>query len=149
FHISPELQAVIGALQSGTDLQGINDVLAQQGVLNMLNTRYLIYSPDQAPIRNLHALGAAWFVEGVRWVPDSDAEILALGEVDPARTVVVDERFRGRLDDAKASADASADITLTEYRADRVTYRANSANGGVAVFSEIWYGPDWQAYVDG
>ncbi|MCB9180018.1 MAG: hypothetical protein H6593_01030 [Flavobacteriales bacterium] len=149
FHISPELQAVIGALQSGTDLQGINDVLAQQGVLNMLNTRYLIYSPDQAPIRNLHALGAAWFVEGVRWVPDSDAEILALGEVDPARTVVVDERFRGRLDDAKATADASADITLTGYRADRVTYRATSANGGVAVFSEIWYGPDWQAYVDG
>ena len=140
---------MIGALQSGTDLQGINDVLAQQGVLNMLNTRYLIYSPDQAPIRNLHALGAAWFVENVRWVPDSDAEILALSEVDPARTVVVDERFRERLDDAKATADASSDITLTEYRADRVTYRATSANGGVAVFSEIWYGPDWQAYVDG
>ena len=99
----------------------------------MLNTRYLIYSPDQAPIRNLHAwaLPGSWKTLGARQRCGDPG----LGGI--RRTVVVDERFRGRLDDAKATADASADITLTEYRADRVTYRANSANGGVAVFSEI------------
>jgi uncharacterized membrane protein YfhO len=28
-------------------------------------------------------------------------------------------------------------------------YKVRSAQGGVVVFSEIWYGPDWYAEIDG
>lgn len=150
FHLGPEMQDVIGRLQAGgATMQTVNDALADQGVINMLNTRYLIYSPDQAPIQNLNALGVGWFVDELRWVPDADTEITTLGEIDPSRTVIVDERFKDDLAGAEARPDPGATVRLDEYRADRITYTVNSTDGGIVVFSEIWYGPDWRAYVDG
>ena len=78
-------------------MQEVNDVLAQQPALNMLNARYLIIDPTKAPIRNLHALGAAWFVEQVKWVKNSDEEIQAINGLQPDSVVVVDERYRADL----------------------------------------------------
>ena len=149
FHLAPEMNAVIGQLQGASDMQAVNDVLARQGVLNMLNTRYLIYSPEQAPIRNLNALGAGWFVEDIQWAKNSDDEIMALRSIDPAATVVVDERYRTQLGEGALSSDPGASVQLLEYRANRMTYSVQSSNGGVVVFSEIWYGPDWKAFIDG
>jgi hypothetical protein len=118
-------------------------------VLNLLNTRYIIYSPERPPIRNVNALGSAWFVDQLQWVKDADEEILSLGEIDPATTVLVDERYKPVLGDAKATADPSANVTLKQYRTNELTYSVNSGSGGIVVFSEIWYGPDWQATIDG
>ena len=149
FHLGPSLARVGGLLQSATTMQELNDLLAAEGVLNMLNIRYLIYNAERAPLVNLNALGAGWFVDELRWVPNADAEILALGDIDPARTAVVDERFRSVLGDAPVEADPSASVELTSYATNALTYTVRSAKGGVVVFSEIWYGPDWQASING
>ncbi|MBK6499513.1 MAG: YfhO family protein [Saprospiraceae bacterium] len=42
-------------------------------------------------------------------------------------------------------------MTLASYSPNRVEYESNTEGEQLAVFSEIWYGPNkgWQAYVDG
>ena len=42
-------------------------------------------------------------------------------------------------------------ITLADYKPNHLTYTSDAPAEQLAVFSEIWYGPDkgWQAYVDG
>ncbi|MEB2340846.1 MAG: hypothetical protein OZ932_02425 [Flavobacteriia bacterium] len=148
FQLAPELGRVIGAFGQGATQQRIDSVLAQQPVLNMLNARYLIYADDQAPVRNKYALGSAWFVDEVRQVKDADEEVTALGTIDPRRTALVDARWYNEVAGA-AAPDPTAKVVLTSYRTNELTYTVNSANGGVVVFSEIWYGPDWVAEIDG
>ena len=84
FHLAPAIGRVGALLQSGTSMPAMDSLLAREGVLNMLNTRFLIYSPERVPITNLNAMGVGWFVDEVRWVPDADSEIKALDEVIPA-----------------------------------------------------------------
>ncbi len=149
FHLGPAIQRVTSMLQSGTSLPEMDSLLAQEGVLNMLNTRYLIYNPERPPIRNSNAYGAAWFVDEVRWVKNADEEILALSEIDPATTALVDERYRTVLGSTTVVPDPSASVELTQYETNELTYLVRSNNGGLVIFSEIWYGPDWHATVDG
>jgi hypothetical protein len=149
FHLAPAIQRVAGLLRSGTTQQAVDSLLAREGVLNMLNTRYLIYSDERAPIRNTNALGSAWFVDEVRWMKDADEEITTLGTIDPARTALVDQRFKGVVGEASLTADPSASATLDSYRANELSYTVRSQAGGMVVFSAIWYGPDWVATIDG
>ena len=61
----------------------IDSCLAKQNMqaYNMLNTKYFIVpGPDNKPVaeRNPNALGNAWFVKSVHFVPNADAEIASL-----------------------------------------------------------------------
>jgi hypothetical protein len=149
FHLAPAMGRVGGLLQSGTSMPAMDSLLAGEGVLNMLNIRYLMYSPERPPIVNLNAMGAGWFVDELRWVPNADAEIMELDAIDPLRTAVVDERFRTVLDGAATAADPMAEVQLEGYATNELTYQVRSSTGGVVVFSEIWYGPDWHASING
>ncbi|MBK6368400.1 MAG: hypothetical protein IPF64_00860 [Flavobacteriales bacterium] len=148
FQISPAMQRIGSMLQSGTSLPVMDSLLANEGVLNMLNTRYLIYNPERPPIRNTNAYGAAWFVDEVKWAENADEEIIQLGTIDPSRTALIDERYRATIGSATIAADPSASVELTTYATNELTYTVRSQQGGVVVFSEIWYGPDWHATVD-
>ncbi len=148
FHLNPEMQNVIGAFGQGATPQRIDSVLAKQPVLNMLNTKYIIYADDQAPILNSQALGSAWFVDEVKEAKDANDEITMLGTIDPAKTAVVDARLYNEVANA-AQSDPTASVKLIGYRSNDLNYTVRSANGGVVVFSEIWYGPDWVAEIDG
>lgn len=148
FHLAGEVRAIASGFGKGATLQSITGLLAQQPVVNMLNARYIIADPTKPPIRNPYALGPAWFVSEVEWVKNADEEIQALNAFDPRRTVVVDERWRAQLGDGPVAADSDATAVLTAYAANELHYTVHSANGGVVVFSEIWYGPDWHATID-
>lgn len=91
--LDPEYRNIVGALQKAQSVDDIYAVLAASPSLNMLNTRYIIYNPDQAPIRNPYAFGNAWFVDKVEIVENADAEIDALNTINPLETAVVDKRF--------------------------------------------------------
>ena len=115
-------------------------------VLNMLNTKYIVTQQGVYP--NPEAMGNAWFVNDVQFVPTPDDESAALNTLDLHKTAVADEQFREVLT-ATGVPDATDRITLTNYEPDRLDYTYSSENERVAVFSEIYYPQGWHLYCDG
>lgn len=115
-------------------------------VINMLNTKYII--TRQGVIPNPDALGNAWFVNNVQFVPTPDDESAALNTIDLRTTAVADEQFREVLS-CTMQPSAADEIILTEYKPNALTYHATTSADRVAVFSEIYYPEGWHIYVDG
>ena len=147
-HIGKEMQSLITTLSANPTDSAIRASFAQQGVLNMLNMKYLIYNPAASPLQNRYALGNAWFVKEVKMVKNADEELQMVGEINPATAVVVDERYQSQLEGYTSKSDPAATIKLVNYKANHITYESNAASEQLAVFSEIYY-KDWNAYVDG
>jgi hypothetical protein len=120
--------------------------------LNMLNMRYaIIPGAEGKPMlrRNTQAFGNAWFVEGIRIVNTSDEEIDALETLDPQADAIIHKDFEHLVKGFDPVKNGT--IELIEYDPDRLKYKANAQGDQLAVFSEVWYGPDkgWHAYIDG
>ncbi|MBK9540733.1 MAG: YfhO family protein [Bacteroidetes bacterium] len=147
YSLTPELSALKMGMQKGDS--SFLRVLSSQPALNMLNTKYMIYNPDAAPLLNPGALGNAWFVNEFKVVANADSEIAALRSFDPAHTAVVDERFKDQLSGLQPGADSAASIVLTKYEPNHLVYAMKSNVEQFAVFSEIYYDKGWNAYVDG
>ncbi len=127
-------------------------VNANPAVLNMLNTRYIIQPLDdgrETVVRNPGALGNAWFVSEVKWVDNADAEMVAITDFDPSHTAVADRRFAREIGDKVVPPAVGDTIYETGYKPDELTYRYRSQQGGLAVFSEIYFPWGWQVTVDG
>lgn len=121
-------------------------------VLNMLNTKYFIIpNNDRQPVAfpNPRAMGNAWFVSAVQMVDNADAEILAVSTFRPDSVAIVDKLFADELKSFVPSKDSADYITLDSYAANALTYSYQAKNGGLAVFSEIYYPKGWNAYIDG
>lgn len=129
-----------------------NDLLEHQiykgreGVLNMLNAKYIIH--DGSYSVNPGANGNAWFVDEVIYVPDANSEMAALDTLDTKRYAVADVQFKDVLGTAVTPAQGDT-IYETSYAPNRLTYKAHTAKGGVAVFSEIYFPWGWEITVDG
>lgn len=147
--LSQELSTVIQAFQKATSLEDIQKVFSQTPSLNMLNTKYVIYHPEQAPVENPFIYGNAWFVPEVRIVENADAEMEALHTIHPLQTAVVDKRFTEELNGFQAQPDSMASITLDNYRPNRLTYTTKAVTEQIAVFSEVFYQPGWKVTIDG
>ena len=122
-------------------------------VYDMLNTKYVIVADENDQPRaqvNTGAMGPAWFVGELAYVPNADAEIAALEDFNPAQTAYVDERFRAVAGGVtEFPADSTAAIALTDYKVNHLTYSYQASEPRLAVFSEIYYPKGWTAYVDG
>ena len=115
-------------------------------VINMLNTKYIITRQGVYP--NPDAMGNAWFVNEVQFVPTPDDESAALNSIDMHKTAVADETFREVLT-CEPQPNEADEIVLTQYQPNALTYSANVANDRVAIFSEIYYPEGWHLYIDG
>jgi hypothetical protein len=147
-NLQPEMNDIIDALRTG-DMLGVNQVLENNHVMNMLNTRYIIYNPSAAPLGNRAANGNAWFVSDVKMVDNADEEIAALGQINTKTTAVVDKRFEKQLTGFVPATDSLATLELTEYEPNYLKYQAKTGTDQVAVFSEIYYSKGWTATIDG
>lgn len=119
-------------------------------VLNMLNARYFVIQGGQVQ-RNHEAMGNCWFVNEISAVPDANQEILALNAFDPATTAIVDTTLFP-ISTVHFPVDSTAAIVMehqSPYNPDYLRYRSHSATDQMAVFSEVYYEPDWRAYIDG
>lgn len=139
-------------------LQRIQDVIERHisrgnmKVLNMLNAKYIINTGEGGQAvaqRNTAALGNAWFVNNIVVVNNANQEIDALSDFDPAGDVVVHKEFESYV--KGFDPEKSGTIKLVEYTPDYIKYESNSSTDQMAVFSEVWYGPDkgWIAKIDG
>lgn len=139
-------------LQRYQDIIDRQILQGNQGVLDMLNTKYIIQPGQNGQAvaqQNPGALGNAWFVDSIRTVSDANAEISALSNINPGRTAIIHQEFSDYVSGFDPSPNGT--ISLTEYTPDKLTYQCNSSSEQLAVFSEVWYGPDkgWNAYIDG
>ena len=124
-------------------------------VLNMLNARYVVVPGQNGqPLvqRNPDALGNAWFVNAYQLVEDPNAEILALNNFNPADTAIIDKRFADIVQGKNLDRDSNSVIVMDHqkpYNPDYVVYKTKTSKDQLAVFSEVYYAPDWRAYIDG
>ena len=116
-------------------------------VLNMLNTRYFIVGDTVAHL-NPMALGNAWFVDTLSYVGTPLEEMSFLSDFDASMEAVADAKFEPVLGKATPKAEGDT-IFETTYSPKALTYHAESRNGGVAVFSEVYFPWGWKATIDG
>lgn len=153
-HIQGEMNGIFTKLtEAGGDMSKVEaDAFP---VLNMLNARYFILplqGGQTAPVFNPYANGNAWFVDDVKYVDNANEEIDALHDTNPLYTAIVDKKFAEQIKSPVVSDNVSSDtlrsVTLTDYQPNALKYEVDSKNGGVVVFSEIYY-PGWISYIDG
>ena len=149
-YIQPEITTITKTFSGeGMTFEKILDMFKELQILGMLNTRYIIYSPDAQPLFNTSAFGNAWMVNDFKLVKNPDEEIDALGKSDLTQMAIVDERFSDQLKGKKFKSDRTATISLESYAPNHLVYQFNSHAGQLVVFSEIYYNKGWKAFIDG
>jgi len=150
FHISDEMNTIAQRFPKIKSEAGREDSLfLGLNVLNMLNTKYLIFNPEAAPIQNHHAFGSVWLVSKYKIVENADQEIAALKLIDPSREVVIDKKFQGLISGEVLNNDSESKIALTQKSLNKMTYHYQGNGNQFAVFSAIYYPKGWNAYIDG
>ena len=149
-YIAPEMQAAMQAIAAKNGNMQEVDGAKVFPVLNMLNTKYFIL-PLQGgatmPLQNIYAQGNGWFVDKINYVADANAEYSGVGKIDVRHEAVADKKFESVLGKAQSN-DSTAKVKLVKYEPNNLQYTIESKNGGVVVFSEIYY-PGWTATIDG
>jgi len=118
----------------------------QAKVLNMLNTKYYLYQGNLV-LDNPYVYGNAWFVSNVKKVNSPDEEILAIREIDPKNTAVVDQSMFKLPNKEKYDNSKTSTIVLEDYKPNHLIYSTKTNTEQLAVFSEVYF-HDWQAYID-
>lgn len=117
---------------------------------DMLNTKYFIVAEEEGAspeaVLNEGANGPAWFVEEVVVASSPSEEMRWLSEISTDYTAVVDAVVARELEGVTLSPGV---IELVKYRPNNLVYNYESEEGGLCVFSEIFYDKGWKAYVDG
>jgi len=121
-------------------------------VMNMLNTKYIIFPDNEGVSRlqqNYDANGNAWFVNQVEFVNTADEEIKALDSLKTKQKVIVNSEFKDILTKSSFVKDSLASINLVTYQPNEMIYESNTTHEQLAVFSEMYYKNGWNAYIDG
>ena len=120
--------------------------------LNLLNVKYVITQDEEGAEQvqiNPQANGNVWFVQNVKFVPDANAEIIALENLNTLQTAVVQDNYKSLIEKQLFTEDTTATIKLTEHKPNYLKYESSSQNERLAVFSEVYYPDGWNAYIDG
>jgi uncharacterized membrane protein YfhO len=118
-------------------------------VLNMLNTKYIIYKDSEEVLRffkNDQNNGNAWFVNSLKTVQTADQEITALDSINTKTTAICND---SKLSSKTYRLDSTSVIKLVDYKLNQLIYESNNSEDGFAVFSEIYYKNGWNATIDG
>lgn len=120
-------------------------------ILNMLNTKYMIFGDQEKPdaVLNPNANGNAWFVSEVKFVDNPNEEIRQIGEIDSKKTAIISKDDRKYFEGKPIAADSAAFLSLTKYQPNELEFKSQSKTPQLAVFSEIYYPKGWKMLIDG
>ncbi|MFC3417284.1 glycosyltransferase family protein [Algoriphagus hitonicola] len=137
YQLQPEMEGFIAKAQEGDfDWNGI-------GVINMLNTKYLIAGQDANSVfENPEANGPAWVPSEIISVSSNEEEIQQIGEID-TKTQATFAESQGQVNEG------SGTVSLQANGPNELRYQADMDTGGLVVFSEIFYPEGWKATIDG
>ena len=149
FYLGPEINAFYNSLRDSTiTMQKIDyELRYKMHVLNMLNTKYIIFNPSNAPFINPNGNGNAWFVKAIQYADNANDEMLSLGKVDLKTTAVIDTKHKAEVQPFQL--DSTARIKQTSYKTNDIVYECKSGKPQLVVFSEIYYPEGWDAFIDG
>ena len=119
-------------------------------ILNMLNTKYMIFGDTQNPqaVPNPYANGNAWFVSNVKFVNTPNEEIKLIGEVDTKKTAIISVSDKNYFNGKMMIPDSTASLNLTKYKANELEFKTKSKTPQLAVFSEIYYPKGWKMMIN-
>ncbi len=121
-------------------------------VLNMLNVKYVVQQDEEGrsyPATNPEANGNAWFITELKKVTSADEEMNSLQGLASKKVAIVNTKDFSNINRFAFRTDSTSVITLTDYKANHLTYASDNTYAGVAVFSEMYYANGWNAYIDG
>jgi hypothetical protein len=153
--ISQYLGNELNQLRGAKTAQDLMLSLSQQKVINMLNTKYVIFNPNAQPFPNANALGNAWVVNDIRWVSTPNEEIDAIAETNLAHAAIINREFAQQVGNYQLTDSIVPEITLEDYQPNKLCYKFRGVSTGatdanyLVVFSEIWTEKGWKMYVDG
>ena len=156
--ISQYLGSELNQLRGAKTAQDLMLSLSQQKVINMLNTKYVIFNPNAQPFPNANALGNAWVVNDIRWVSTPNEEIDAIAETNLAHAAIINREFAQQVGNYQLTDSIVPEVILEDYQPNKLTYRFRPAlrqaqrpqdANYLVVFSEIWTEKGWKMYVDG
>ena len=156
--ITQYLSGELNQLRSAKSTRDLTEALMSQKVLNMLNTKYIIYNPDAQPFPNHFAYGNAWIANDIQWVDTPNEEIDAIATTDLQHTAILNKEFVQQVGDYQVTDSIMPTIELTEYQPNKLTYSFSSAlrqaqgpqtASYLVVFSEIWTEKGWKMTIDG
>jgi hypothetical protein len=119
-------------------------------VLNMLNTKYIIYPDEKGNEtyqKNEEANGNAWFIDEIIFANNADEEIKALTKLNTKNQAIVNKKYASFIKD-NYPKDSTAIIKLVAKEINKFTYKSFSKKTQFAVFSEMFF-DEWEATIDG
>jgi hypothetical protein len=125
------------------------EIFKKTRILNMLNTKYVIYHPDAPPLLNDNAYGNAWFIERPFIAENANDELAKLITINPAKDAVVDKIFSEFLKQDSFPVHPGDQIQLTGYKPNELLYKYSADSERMVIFSEIYYPAGWKCFIDG
>ncbi|MBO7617780.1 MAG: YfhO family protein [Bacteroidales bacterium] len=150
-YLGSELNQLRGAKTADELMQS----LSEQKVLNMLNTKYVIFNPNAQPFPNPYASGNAWVVNDIKWVETPNEEIDDIENTDLNHTAIINKEFSQLVGNYQITDSILPQVTMEDYQPNKLMYRFRGVSAGstaadyLVVFSEIWTEKGWKMYVDG
>ncbi len=150
FHLFREMDAFSRGIAKVRDDSAMNILMKRLPVLNMLNTKYIIYPGKEAPVAipNQQADGNVWFIQNLKTVENADSEIVGLYNLNTKTEAIIQQKNKQGLN-LLEKYPGEGNIILKSYKPNELIYETEVKSKEFAVFSEIYYPKGWNAYIDG
>ena len=129
-YLSPEIRQFGTIFKNFNSEAGFAQQMEQQKVINMLNTKYIIYDANSQPLQNPCAFGNAWIARDIHWANTPNDEIDAIGTTDLRNMAILNKEFEQQVGSYRLTDSILPQVWLEDYQPDRLTYRFS----GVSTF---------------
>jgi hypothetical protein len=148
-YLSQEINSFGPMFKNANSELDLQEGLKKNKILNMLNTKYIIYNPKTQPLTNPEAFGNAWIVDSYIIADTPDEEFGNLGSTDVRHKAIINKEFEAQVANYKPSPEKEGYIALVDYKPNQLTYQFEGEEDKLAVFSEIWTSKGWVMRIDG